>query len=304
MEGIDSADTGLEGGAVERHVRPLITVVAIAEGLAAGVVVIQAVPLWMATPFLVGVPLASWCWSLHRRNVVLRRLLTRLDHYDRRYDEFTSRWVLGPRTGDHLAGTHHARRSMIARRPIRNMTWNVVSRSDDDISYSGGTVTDRAATRSGPGVCTFLEPHHALSKFSFRIRFEPPLRPGEALDLSYTVHIPRFRSAHLAALRNRPAPTVAAPGEAEFCDSAVSFPIERYVKEVVIPVSLGTTRHGLQVLLRDQELREEAEIIERNGDFTVHRATWDGTDVWILRLERQRPPIKTTYRAFWEPPPA
>lgn len=275
-----------------------------AEGLAAGAVVIQALPLWAATPVLVGVPLASWGWASHRRNVVLRRLLSQLDHYDRRYDEFASRWVLGPRAGDHLAGTHHARRAMIARQPIRHLTWHIDSRSDDDISYVGGTVTDRAARRSGQGECIFLEPHHSMSKFSFRVRFEPALRPGEELDLSYTVHIPSFRTAHLGALRTRPAPPVAPPGEAEFCDSTVAFPIERYVKEVVIPVALGTTRHGLQVLRRDQEFRDEASAIERNGDFSVQRTTWDGDDAWVLRLTRHRPPIKTKYRIYWEPPPS
>lgn len=120
--------------------------------------------------------------------------------------------------------------------------------------------------------------------------------------MEYGLYVPAFRPLTLQGLRRRPAAKYPTPGESDFTTVDVGFIESIFVRELKIPKSLGTTNHGLQVLLRNGEFYEEADRIRRNNYFTIDSVTQDGEDYWRLRLERPRPPVKASYRFYWSPP--
>lgn len=103
-------------------------------------------------------------------------------------------------------------------------------------------------------------------------------------------------------LRERPAPKVPTPGEADYCSADVSFPTDLFTMEVLVPTALQSSHHGLQVILRDNEFPSEDAYIRRHGLFQADLVTHDGEAAWRLRLQRESPPIRTTYRLHWTPP--
>jgi hypothetical protein len=292
---------------MRRHARPLVLVSAAIECVAAAATIASAVPPWAAGAILAGVPLGSLGLYERRRATLLKEQISQLYHFDRKYTRYVSRWTLGSseRQG-YLSGTHHGERDLVALRPIRKWTWNISRRSDGDLPFSDAppVLRNKYVTRSGSGTCSFRDPHRQASSLAFRIEFDPMLRPGERVSLSFDLEVPVYKPATLELLRARPSPTVPTPGEADFTSADISFPIDSFVKELVIPECLESRRHGLQVLLRDNEFAEESELISSHSWFSIDRPRIDNEVVWRLRLERYQPPIRATYRLYWEPPPS
>lgn len=290
---------------VRRHTRPLLLTSAAIECAAAAATVASVVPAWAAGAMLVGIPLGSLGLYEQRRARALQEQVRQLYHLDRKYARYLSRWTLGEsdRSGS-WSGTHHGERDFIALKPIRKWTWNITRRAEDDLPFSTAppVLRNQRVRRSGPGTCTFHSPHKQGANLSFRIEFDPMLRPGERVSLAFDIYVPAYKPATLELLRARPASAIPPPGEADFTSTDISYPIDTFVKELVIPERLDSRRHGLQVLLRDNEFLEEVQFIDAHECFSIDRSSVDNENVWLLRLERYQPPIRATYRFYWKPP--
>lgn len=285
-----------------RSTRPLIWFATAAECFAAAATIASKVPLWLVSPILVGIPLLTFAIVQWRRARAATKQLRQLYHYDRQYLRYVTSWVMseGP-DPNYWAGTHHAERKMVALRPISYFTWNITRRSDDDNPFSGVTVTNRQATRSGDGLCTFKDPHKQSSNFTFRVEFEPSIRPGETVELSFDVFVPKHKCANVASLSSRPRPTIPSPGGSDYSSTDISYPIEEFIKEVVIPENLRSRAHGVQTLMKT-DFPAEKEHLDKTGGITISRVQVDEGGAWKVRVERKQPPIGCTYRVVWMPP--
>lgn len=291
--------------AVRRHLSPVVWAATVLQAVAAVATLADYVPSWAAGAMLVGIPLGSLALDRHLR---LRRAEARLREstfLDRHYARVLSRWTFCESSDPaYWDATHHGERDFVVLQPIRAWTWSIHRRSDDDVPNSArpAVLRNQVATRSGHGHCVFRPPHKQKSTLAFRVEFEPPLRPGERVTLAFDLDVNQHKPATLERLRERPRPAVATPGEAEFTSYDVVHPIDLLVKEVIIPERLDASHFGLQVLRRDTEFVEEAELVRAHGLFDVSRTTVGGESAWRLRLERLEPPLRTTYRLCWTPP--
>jgi hypothetical protein len=289
----------------QKHARPLVWIGTAAEVIAASGALFSKLPSWMASSLIVGIPLLSLSIYQWRKADFLGKQVKQLYHYDRKYTVSISRWTMREsEVQGYWAGVHHGEREMIALAPIGKWTWNISRRADDDLPFYNHppTLMNLRATRSGVGNCSFMEPHRQGANLTFRIEFDPMLRVGETVSISFDIDVPVYKPATLEGLRRRPAPAIAAPGEVEFSSIDIVYPVDKFISEIVIPESLGSRRHGVQVLLRDNEFSEEASFLRDKNAFVVDRSSVDNMPVWILRVERDNPPIKASYRIYWEPP--
>jgi hypothetical protein len=71
---------------------------------------------------------------------------------------------------------------------------------------------------------------------------------------------------------------------------------------VIIPKSLGTSKHGIQILRRNDPFHAESSLVVEKNLFAVTSSAVDGSPAWILELTRELPPIKANYRIHWTPP--
>ncbi|WP_433263231.1 hypothetical protein ACQPWR_25500 [Micromonospora vinacea] len=292
-----------------RHSKPVFWVATGVEALAAASTLASKTPGWVASGLLVGVPAAAFATHLWRQNRLLRGQVQQLYQFDRRYLHYSSRHIYraAPST-DFWAVTKIIERRIVALRPVRYFTWSNVRRADDDISYTFGDVVpsvhDRWAQRTGSGRCTFLPLYKKAAALAFRIEFDPMLSPGEEVSISMRLEIPLATTGTLEALRRRPLPKVPTPGEAEFSAIDISYPVDDFLFEVVIPDSLRSRRHGLQVLAGDNEMTDETQHIKRQGIFTIDHSIVDEKSAVIASLKRSQPPVRSTYRIHWEVPRA
>jgi hypothetical protein len=285
--------------------KPVLWLATILEGAAAVASLSTKMPPWILSALLVGIPLAVYSIHLGRMNRQLRNQVIHLYHYDRRYQFFLSRWTMRKSAVmGYWDATLHAERRFTCLRPMRSMRWNINRRSEDDMPFNKHLpqLKGYTATRSGHGLCVFREPHRTGASLTFRVEFDPKLRPGEEVVMQWELDVPVYKPGTIEFLRERPAPQVPPPGEAEFTTTDVTYPIDEFVKEVIIPEKLMSSRHGVQVLRRDNEFVEEEEFLNRTGNFEVLRTDSNGESVWAIRIVRKNPPIKTAYRIYWRPP--
>jgi hypothetical protein len=251
--------------------------------------------------------MGAWGIYERRRAGYLKDQVRQLYHYDKKYFRFYTRCSFREaEVPGFWAARYHVERDFVALKSVRHWTWTVNRRTEDDMPFSvhPPVISHRHATRTGSGECHFLKPHKSGANFSFRVEFDPPLRPGERAQISVDIDFPVMKPATLAQLRLRPASPAPVPGEAEFSSTDIESVIDEFVKEIVIPERLGSRRHGLQVLRRSAEFDEEATFVREHECFQVNRSRVDNQPVWNLRLERFQPPIKTCYRTYWELPNA
>ncbi len=283
--------------------KPLLVGATLAEVVAAGATIASKLPVWSLSGILVGVPLAAFAYNQNRKAVKATKQLVQLYHYDRRYHKYVTSWSLtASENPDYWTGIHHAERHFTAIRPVRYFTWNVTRRSDDDLPFDAAEVRNKRASRSASGSCIFHDFHKQKANLTFRIEFDPPLRPEESVDLAFDVIVPRHKVSNIELLRSRPRPKIPLPEGLDYSSTDISYPIEKFVKSVDIDERLGTIHHGLQVLLQQDEFLEEKAYLSSGNRFTIDRAQVDGNSVVRLKIERDRPPIGTTYRLTWEPP--
>lgn len=283
--------------------RPLIWFATIAECVAAAASLATKLPLVVYAPLLVAIPLLTFAFVQWRRARAAEETLQQVYHYDRRYLSYVSKWTFSSGADpDFWSGLHHAERTMIALRPIAFFTWNITRRSDADNPFTGAVVVNQNATRSGSGTCTFRDPHKQSSSLTFRVEFDPPVRVNETVELSFDVEVPKHKAATVAKLRERPRAATPPPTDCDYSSVDISYPIDEYIQEVVIPESLGSHRHGLQVLQKSNEFAEEKHYLEKHESVKITHSQLNGEHAWRVSLTRQKPPIGSTYRLLWSPP--
>lgn len=289
---------------VRRSTQPLIWVGTVVEVITAGAAVASLVPDWAVSGLLVGIPAVTFAIVQRRRASSAIGQVRQLYNYDRKYTEYFVRWTLGPSEDPrYWSGINYTHRKFVALKPMRTWEWSVSRRSDDDVPFSNVSLRNRSVTRTQDGTAVFREPHLTTSRFKFAIEFDPPLRVGEWATLSFEALVPTHKVASLELLRNRLKPSLPAPADCDFSSVSLSFPIDDFQYELVIPESLGSRRHGLQVVERQNEYIHEKNLIDAEKMFTVARSTGDGNaPAWKMSLRRKLPPVGTTYRIVWEPP--
>lgn len=293
----------------ERHSRAITSVVTLVEAALAVGAILSLLPLPFATALLIGLPLGSFTIAQQVQIRRLKRLLHEAAPQSIPTLEFleyeTSVAYAASAVDGYLQATYSGRRAAVARVERRAWTWSIAKRSDGDILFTTGgnpTLKVTSAARSSDGVCIGRDFHKSGSNLSFRVDFEPPLAVGESFDVSYEVVIPAHKAATLDVLRKRPKPIVPTIGESEYQSVDLGQPTRHIEFTAVLPVSLGTSAHHLEVIRNHREDRLEASNIERDRYFTVTRIQHEGTDAWQLRLSRPSPPIGVLYRLCWEPP--
>lgn len=295
--------------AVERHGKPITSVLTIIEVALAAAAIFSLLPPALAVALLLGVPLVSFSLVQQVQIRRLKRLLHEAVPRGLPSLEFieyvTSVCYSASSTDGYLRAVYSGRRVGVAQVTRRAWTWSITKRSDNDILFTTGgnpTLKVTAAARSSDGVCIPRDFHKSGSNLSFRVDFEPPLVAGDSFDISYEVVIPTHKAATLNTLRQRPKPIVPTVGESEYQSLDLSQPTRNLDFVALLPVSLGTSGHHVEVIRNHQEDRQEAALIERNAYFSVTRIQHDGTDAWQLRLSRPTPPIGVVYRLCWQPP--
>jgi hypothetical protein len=262
-------------------------------------------PGWVLSAVLVGVPLLTFSFHEWKVSRQLRDQVIRLYHYDRKYELHSSQWVMRKSTvHGYWDATNYSEREFTCLNPMRSMKWEINRRTDDDMPFVDHppALRDCSVTRSGDGVCVFREPHKSRTSLAFRVEFDPMLRPGEEVSVKWELDVPVYKPGTLEMLRKRPAPQIPPPGEVEFTTTDCEYPIQEFVKEVVIPDELMSSRHGVQVLRRHNELTEEQDHLRDTDSFKIFRSTRNGVSVWVLRIQRHNPPIKAAYRIYWQLP--
>jgi hypothetical protein len=291
---------------VEKSTKPFVWLGTLAECIAAVATLASKIPIWTISGLLVGIPAVTFAVvQLRRANFAIRQV-EQLYNYDRKYIQFNSRWTFG-RSDDpnYWSAINYTVREFICLKPVRRWEWDLTRRSDKDVPFGNVVLRNRNATRSGDGTCVFRDPHLTISKFKFFIEFDPPLRVGESATVSFEAVIPTHKVATLELLRQRIQPSLPAPADCDFSSVKTSFPIDDLLYEVVFPECLGSRRHGLQVVERQNEYVEEKASIDADNMFTISRLTVDdNVPAWKMSLHRKLPPIGTTYRIVWEPPSA
>ena len=205
----------------------------------------------------------------------------------------------------YLAATFQSHRQVRALKPIRAWVWTLTRASDKEPSFSAGLAPTKTVTRcsrSGDGRCVDRGFHKTAGQLSFRIDFEPELRPGEEFLLEYELKIEVHRPATLSALRALPKSLVPTLGEATYTSIDINYPIEMLELSVVLPLSLGTSGHHFEVVRGQLHDQEEAEAIERTEAFDVSLVHLEKGPAWSLNMKRQNPPVGVTYRFCWTPP--
>ena len=288
---------------VKHSARPLVLGATLMEVVAAGATIASKLPTWSISGTLVGVPLAAFALHQYRKANAATVQLVQLYHYSRRYTRYvTSVYMFRSDDPNYWSAIHHNERELVAIRPVRQFTYDMTRRSDIDTPFEGAKLSNQHANRSGAGDCIFHAFHKSKSNLAFRIEFDPPLRPGESATVAFDVHIPRFKVGNLALLRARPRPKIPVADGLDYSSTDISYPIEEFVKELVIVDDLRTTHHRMQAVSDQDDFPEEKSYLESTGGFSISPVKANGTNATCLKIERNRPPIGTTYRLLWEPP--
>ncbi|MDT0223836.1 hypothetical protein [Gordonia sp. AC31] len=276
------------------------------EGSAAIMAFTKIIPLEVVVPGVITIALGTWVFLAERRARANAQQLRRVDEqYGRLYSLFETSWEYSASATDPCFwdGKNYAIREFVAQRPTRFLEWSIVRRSDADGDFGGAAVLSFSGTRSGAGTCRALPFHYnSTAKLAFRVEFDPPLTYAERARVEFCVLVPNYKPASLTGLQAKAAPTFPTPGHAEYSKTDVSYPIERFVKRVSIPKSLGSSQHGLQVYRGYFSEDREVEELQRNGNYTLASAIVNGQDSWVMTIDRADPLIKATYRIHWSLP--
>lgn len=294
---------------LKRHTAPISIALTIVELALALIAFAKILPLTVVVALFIGIP---FLFIFLRQRLEIRKLRKLLHETEGRrnssleFNRYTTEVVYSPSSVEgYLAAKYISRREIVARDTRRAWTWSISKRSDDDIPFTTGgspTLKITSKSRSGSGICVQRDFHKSGSNLSFRVEFEPPLAIGEHFNIDFSVIIPAHKSGNLSTLRKRPKPLVPTIGEAELQAVTLDKPTQELTFIAILPISLGTRNHHLQILRGHKEDREEMNFIEKHGLFSVSRIQLEGEDAWKMQLSRTRPPIGVNYRLCWQPP--
>ncbi len=166
--------------------------------------------------------------------------------------------------------------------------------SAEVVSYrreGGGSVTAQPAHSAGDG------------RFAFRIRFEPPVRPGESCSFSYRVDLPLYKFAtREQVVSTSQKSTTAGVRDFESNSLMVRYPTTRLMLSVFLPLELGASPLSPSVAQGSIRLPEEETRINRGSIYKVDRIVRNGVQGWLMQLDVPDPLLNSSYRVRWRPP--
>ena len=181
----------------------------------------------------------------------------------------------------------------ISMAPKENLT---PFKKDDDYS-----IEISPQSRHPSGVIQARKPHRSEgSTFAFHIDFIPPLRMNETAYVKFSYRLQNFKVANLDLLRELSNKASLEAVDYQYCSWSVDYPIDhlhyeiRFTDDCLIQPRPPEARRETAVLTEEQKLLE-------NPNKRIYTATNIGNG-WDLVLDRDRPPINTTYRIPWTPP--
>lgn len=154
-------------------------------------------------------------------------------------------------------------------------------------------------SRREKGAVSLRKPHRKEgASFAFRIDFDPPLTQGELVYVKFRYRLPRFKIANMELLREKVSKAKLEPREYEYNSFSISYDICKFVYEIAFDSLCKIKPKGIEVRRGTDVFIEEQERVIKNNWFRCEQN--DGA--WRMILEREHPPMKTTYRFKWSPP--
>lgn len=153
--------------------------------------------------------------------------------------------------------------------PIRNYSWSINRRGDDEPAYEteGARPTINRISRSKTGECIVHPYHKTKNSLAFRADFNPSLRINESFTLDGYVTICNYVAKDTDALNRRSPMSVPTSGNLELVSASMAVPTIDFVFEVLIPKSLKTSNHSFDVTGSTFSLAKKRPILQRESSF-------------------------------------
>lgn len=149
------------------------------------------------------------------------------------------------------------------------------------------------------GEIVLREPHRkSADSFSFRAHFYPPLKEGQSADVRFRFVLPRFKISNRDYLRHKSQTAKLEARDYEFGSWLIEFPTDRFVWETRFSAECRIQPRALEALRGTTVYAQERSELEKWK--AVRSERLDGG--WLLRLDREKPPVRTRYRISWVPP--
>jgi hypothetical protein len=133
--------------------------------------------------------------------------------------------------------------------------------------------------------------------FSFKIEFFPPLKPGNEACVRFRYVIPKYKVATTEYLKDCLLSSPYDLRDYEFTSTLITCPIEKYIYELSFSDECGIHPRRPEATWRGIPSVEELEKLQDDDSYSAIN-----DDGWILRLERENPPVQTRYVFSWKPP--
>lgn len=133
--------------------------------------------------------------------------------------------------------------------------------------------------------------------FAFDIEFSPPLKPGNEVYVKYRYVIPKYKVATKEYLGKCSFSSPYGLRDYEFLSTIVSYPVEKYIYELFFSDECSIHPRQPEATWRNMPSVEELEKLQDDKSYS---SIYDNG--WVLRLERENPPVQTRYIFSWKPP--
>jgi len=135
---------------------------------------------------------------------------------------------------------------------------------------------------------------------SWRLVFNPPLRPGEEVDIEYKISIPKYKVASMEKMNEYNKKIVEESGDfskaksLESLTKKIDFPTEKFCYAIDFP-------ENYQVITREPTARRYRDVINISTS-DAHWKKVENSNRWAFQLEAHSPKEGTVYSITWEPP--
>ncbi len=154
-------------------------------------------------------------------------------------------------------------------------------------------------SRRDKGAVSLRKPHKKEgASFAFRIDFDPPLIQGELVCLKFRYRLPHFKIANMELLMEKVSKAKLEPRDYEYNSFSISYDIHKFVYEIVFDSHCKIKPKGIEARRGTDIFIEEQERVIKSNWFRCEQ----NNGAWRMILERDHPPMKTTYRFKWSPP--
>jgi TIR domain len=160
------------------------------------------------------------------------------------------------------------------------------------------------SSRSSPGAIRLGNPYKATgAAFAFRVNFEPPLQQGDTANVGVSIEIPEYRLGVREDLVGFLLKSGSELRDYDFNSRTILRPTERYEYRVILPKSLGATPLAPEVLRNTTSFDDEQGFVRSQpGVFSISEEELDGDACWVMKLRRDNPPFRASYRLRWRLP--